>query len=83
LRNKKTGETIQTQDPGLAMTTGLWEDIGRFKIPVLRGLSTRAPYFHDGSAKTIEDVTNFYNKQFHIGFTAQELADLNAFLKAL
>lgn len=83
LRNKQTGELIQTQDPGLAMTTGLWEDIGRFKVPVLRGLSTRAPYFHDGSAKTIEDVTAHYKKQFNIQFTDQEMADLNAFLKAL
>lgn len=83
LRNKETGETIQTQDPGAAMTTGRWKDIGRFKVPILRGLSTRAPYFHDGSAKTIEDVTNFYKKQFDIKFSDQELADLNAFLKAL
>jgi cytochrome c peroxidase len=83
LRNKKTGEIVETQDPGHAMTTGLWKDIGLFKAPALRGLSMRAPYFHDGSAKTIEEATAFYVKRFDINFSPQELADLNAFLKAL
>ncbi len=83
LRNKKTGEVVQTQDPGRAMTSGLWKDIGSFKTPSLRGLSMRAPYFHDGSAKTIDDTIAFYDKKFSIQFTPQELADLSAFLKAL
>ena len=83
LKNKKTGEIIETQDPGQAMTSGLWQDIGRFKTPALRGLSMRAPYFHDGSAKTVEDVIAFYDKRFDIKFSKQELADLAAFLKAL
>ncbi len=83
LQNKSTGEVVETQDPGLAMTSGLWQDIGRFKAPILRGLSTRAPYFHNGSANTIDDVVAFYNKQFNIQFTDQEKADLTAFLKSL
>lgn len=83
LRNIKTGERVKTQDPGRAMVSGLWKDIGRFKSPGLRGLSMRAPYFHDGSASTTADVIDFYNKKFGIQFTTQELADLDAFLKAL
>ena len=83
LRNIKTGERMQTQDPGRAMVSGLWKDIGRFKTPGLRGLSMRAPYFHDGSASTTADVIAFYDKKFSIQFTPQELADLDAFLKAL
>ena len=53
LRNKTTGATIQTTDPGRALITGKWKDIGRFKGPVLRGLAARAPYFHNGSAKDL------------------------------
>lgn len=83
LRNKKTGAIVHTMDPGQAMTTGLWEHIGRFKAPVLRGLAARAPYFHDGSAGSIEEVTNFYNTTFNMGLTVREMEDLSAFLKAL
>ena len=83
LRNKKTGDVVQTQDPGRAMTSGLWKDVGSFKTPTLRGLSMRAPYFHDGSARTIEEAVAFYDKKFSIQLTQQELMDLSAFLKAL
>lgn len=83
LRNTKTGEVVSTQDPGRAMVSGLWSDIGRFKAPGLRGLSMRAPYFHDGSARTTADVIAFYDKKFDMRLTPQELADLDAFLKAL
>ena len=50
LQNIATGQTVQTTDPGRALITGKWADIGKFKVPVLRGLSSRAPYFHNGSA---------------------------------
>ncbi|HZS49477.1 MAG TPA: hypothetical protein VFA54_01345 [Bryobacterales bacterium] len=49
----------------------------------MRGLSARAPYFHSGSAATLLDVVNFYDRRFGIGFTEQEKADLVAFLGAL
>ena len=83
LRNKATGATVQTTDPGRALITGKWNDIGRFKGPTLRALAPRAPYFHNGSAKDLNDVVNFYNDRFGIGFTADERDDLVAFLKAL
>jgi hypothetical protein len=83
LRNKTTGATIQTTDPGRALITGQWKDIGRFKGPVLRGLAARAPYFHNGSAKDLEAVVEFYDSRFGIGLTQQEKDDLVAFLRAL
>src|SRR5262249_44979719 len=83
LRNLATNETVRTTDPGRAMTTGKWQDIGRFKGPVLRGLAARAPYFHNGSAATIAEAVDFYDTRFNIGFTAQEKADLIAFLLSL
>lgn len=82
LRNKLTGEMMQTTDPGRALISGKWRDIGRMKGPVLRGLAARAPYFHNGSAATLEEVVDFYERRFAIGFTAQEKADLVAFLRS-
>jgi cytochrome c peroxidase len=81
----KDGATacVQTTDPGRAMITGKLADVGKFKGPVLRGLAARAPYFHNGSAQTLEDIVDFYDTRFQIGFTAQEKSDLAAFLNAL
>jgi cytochrome c peroxidase len=83
LRNKQTNAVVQTTDPGRAMITGKWDDIGKFKGPILRGLAARAPYFHNGFAATLEDVIDFYDTRFDIGLTAQEKADLAAFLRVL
>lgn len=83
LRNKATGETKTTTDPGRALVTGKWKDVGRFKGPVLRGLASRAPYFHNGSAPDLASVVEFYDTRFAIGLTAEEKSDLAAFLGAL
>ena len=83
LQNKTTLEIETTTDPGRALITGLWKDIGKVKGPVLRGLASRAPYFHNGSAQTLADVVEFYDKRFNIGLTADEKKDLIAFLNAL
>jgi hypothetical protein len=83
LRNKTTLEVVQTTDPGRALVTGKWKDIGRFKGPTLRALATRAPYFHNGMAADLPAVVQFYDDRFQIGLTAQEKSDLAAFLRAL
>jgi cytochrome c peroxidase len=70
-------------DLGRAMVTGLCADIGGFKPPILRGLASHAPYFHNGAAAEIEDVVNFYDTIFQAKFTDQERADLAAFLRSL
>jgi hypothetical protein len=83
LVNNSTHAIVQTTDPGRALITGQWADVGKVKGPILRGLASRAPYFHNGSAATLADVIQFYDTRFGIGFTAQEKADLIAFLNAL
>ena len=83
LRNLVTGDTVQTTDPGRAMVTGKWADVGKFKGPILRGLAARAPYFHNGAAATLEEAVQFYEDRFHIGLTRREKEDLAAFLRAL
>jgi cytochrome c peroxidase len=83
LRRKGTSQTIQTTDPGRALISGKWDDIGRFKTPILRGLAARAPYFHNGSAPTLDSVVRFYDRRFGMQLTSQEFADLVAFLRTL
>lgn len=83
LRNLATHETVLTTDPGRAMITGKWADVGKFKGPILRALAARAPYFHNGAAATLDEVVDFYETRFNIGLTPQEKADLVAFLRAL
>jgi hypothetical protein len=83
LFNPLTRETRMTTDPGRALLTGKWKDIGKFKGPVLRGLSSRAPYFHNGLAPDLGSAIDFYETRFQIGFTPAERSDLIAFLGAL
>ena len=85
LRQKAAPNAIRkTTDPGRALITGLWADVNKFKAPSLRGLAGRAPYFHSGSAATLEDVIDAYQAAgFQFNFTAQERADIVAFLKSL
>lgn len=80
-------------DIGLAMTTGRTADIGRFKVPQLRNLADNAPYMHDNSLETIEDVVDYFDSDeynnsadghlFPIHLTAQERAQLIEFLYIL
>jgi cytochrome c peroxidase len=83
LRNLATGELRTTTDPGRALITGRWADVDRFKAPVLRALAARAPYFHDGSARTVRDVVRHYSVALGFQFTPAEEDDLVAFLLAL
>jgi cytochrome c peroxidase len=57
--------------------------VGRFKVPSLRGLANRAPYLHDGSAATLQDLVDFDDQRFSIGLSDSEKSDLVAFLSAL
>jgi len=77
------GQTYTVTDLGRAMISGKCADIGKFKGPILRGLAARAPYFHNGAARTLGDVVDFYDQRFGVGFTAREKQDLVAFLNSL
>ncbi len=77
------GDQIKTTDPGRALISGSWKDIGKFKGPILRGLASRAPYFHNGSAADLDAVVDFYDNRFGMGLSDQEHSDLVAFLRTL
>lgn len=83
---------------GVFEFTGRGEDMGRFRAPTLRNIEVTAPYMHDGSFATLEEVIGFYadggrgagranplKSRLLSGFDLdfREQADLVAFLKAL
>lgn len=49
-------------DRGLYDITGKPEDMGKFKAPTLRNIAVTAPFFHDGSAETLDDVIDHYER---------------------
>ncbi|MEW4564118.1 cytochrome c peroxidase [Bremerella sp. JC770] len=60
--NIGTGIGSDAHDLGLAAHTGKAADVGKFRTPLLRDLALTAPYFHDGSKATLEEVVDFYNE---------------------
>jgi len=90
---KPDGSTavVSSPDPGRALITGNLADVNTFKIPSLRGIRHTAPYFHDNSAKTLEDVAAHYAKVIFLIsdpsapliLTPQDQADMVAYMKLL
>lgn len=98
----KAGEKVEDQELTVEQFSELGRfnvtkkiaDMGKFKTPTLRNISLTAPYMHDGSMETLEQVVDYYDKGgehnkfldaaiFPLNFTSQEKIDLLAFLKAL
>lgn len=59
-------QTVVTSDPGRGAITGDAREFGRFDIPTLFGIRHTAPYFHDNSARTLEDVVRHYQALFEL-----------------
>src|SRR5258705_6402942 len=72
-----------TTDLGQALIDGRFDHVGKIKGPILRGLSARAPYFHNGSAQSLLDAVQFYEGRFGLVLTPREESDLVEFLSAL
>lgn len=83
--NPDEGRFVVTKDP---------REWGAFKTPTLREIARTAPYMHDGSLKTLDEVVEFYDKggtpnknldkiMKPLKLTAEQKKDLTAFLRAL
>ncbi|HME01309.1 MAG TPA: cytochrome c peroxidase [Terriglobia bacterium] len=95
--NDSVGPTAQNDDPidlGRFAITRVDLDKGAFRTPSLRNVALTAPYFHDGSRATLEEVVNFYarggnpvryrDKELQpLWLTGEDRADLVTFLKSL
>ena len=55
----------------------------QYRTTPLRALWQHAPYFHDGSAATLEQVVATYNARRSLGLSTQQQADLVQYLKSL
>ena len=77
------GRVIYTQDPGRALISGRCNDVGTIVMQQFRGLAARAPYFSNGSAATLRELVDFYDRRYNIGYSEQEKQDLVNFLGAL
>lgn len=77
------GRVFYSQDPGRALISGRCADAGAIVPQQLRALAARAPYFTNGSARTLGELVDFYDRRFKIGYTEQEKHDLINFLRAL
>jgi cytochrome c peroxidase len=86
--------TAPPADSGRARVTGRSTDIGAFKTPTLRQIGQTAPYMHDGSLGTLEEVIEFYDRGGHpnpyldselrpIGLSGSDKKALLAFLRSL
>ncbi len=56
---------------------------GKYRTAPLHGLWQHAPYFHNGSAATLDAVVQTYNTRKSLGLSAADMADLVAYLKSL
>jgi cytochrome c peroxidase len=77
------GRVIYTNDPGRALVTGKCKDVGSIVMQQFRGLSARAPYFANGSAKDLREVVDYYDRRFSIGLTERDKQDLINFMGVL
>jgi cytochrome c peroxidase len=59
---QNNGLYLEYKDQGRYNVTHLESDKGKFKVPTLRNIAITAPYMHDGSFKTLEEVIDHYNK---------------------
>ncbi len=84
----------QSRDPGRLAITGHSRDEGKFKTPTLRDIELTAPYMHDGSLTTLEEVIEFYDRGGIVNanldrdirplnLTPEEKRALRSFLSAL
>ena len=84
----------QPYDAGRVVVTGVVEDTGKFKTPTLREVSRTAPYMHDGSIATLDEVIDFYDRGGNdnpfrdrelrpLRLTEDEKTSLVAFLQSL
>ncbi len=61
-RQQVAGQGYPDKDRGLAELTMQQSDDGRFRAPTLRNIALTAPYMHDGSVATLEQVLDLYQQ---------------------
>jgi hypothetical protein len=76
-------EVVSEPEPGDAPSYAARSATKQYRTSPLRGLWQHPPYFHNGSAATLEDVVDRYDERQKLGLAATEKADLVEYLKSL
>jgi mono/diheme cytochrome c family protein/cytochrome c5 len=77
------GITHAPSETGMNAAYAQRTSVKRYRTTPLKGLWQHPPYFHDGSAATVEAVVEHYNTALALGLTAQQKTDLAQYLKSL
>lgn len=91
---RNNGIAIDDPDQGRREITLKDSDLGKFKVPTLRNVAVSAPFMHDGSLETLDDVIAAYVQGgrghpntdptiVKLDLSADDQLDLRAFLESL
>lgn len=83
LTDNNTGVLHAASETGMDSTYAARTSQKRYRTTPLRGLWQHAPYFHDGSAKTLDDVVDHYVRVRSLQLSGHQKSDLVQYLKSL
>jgi mono/diheme cytochrome c family protein len=76
-------DVVSEPEPGGVASYASRSATGKYRTPPLAALWQHAPYFHNGSAATLDDVVETYDTKKSLGLTVDQKADLVQYLKSL
>jgi mono/diheme cytochrome c family protein len=76
-------EVVSEPEPNNAPSYASRSATKKYRTAPLAGVWQHAPYFHNGTAATLDDVVALYNNKKALGLTADQSADLVQYLKSL
>jgi mono/diheme cytochrome c family protein len=76
-------DVVSEPEPGGAPSYASRSATKQYRTAPLRGLWQHAPYFHNGTAATLQDVVVAYNTRKSLGLTPAQMADVVEYLKSL
>jgi mono/diheme cytochrome c family protein len=83
LRLHPPTDVVSEPEPNGAPSYASRSATKQYRTAPLHGLWQHAPYFHNGSAATLEDVVRTYNQRKSLGLPDNQIADLVQYLKSL
>ena len=83
VRLHSVSEAVSEPEPGGAPSYASRSATKQYRTAPLQGLWQHAPYFHNGTAPTLEAVIGIYDTRQSLGLTAAQMADLAQYLKSL
>ena len=83
MRLHPPGDAVSEPEPNGAPSYASRSATKQYRTAPLKGLWQHAPYFHNGTAATLDAVVQTYNTKQSLGLTAAQMSDLTQYLKSL